>query len=79
MSEIIAAKELTLLMERIERLEEEKKAIADDIADVYAEGKSRGYSTKMMRELKKARAKERHVLAEDEALREAYFAAMGLA
>lgn len=79
MSEIVAADELKQLIERIERLEEEKKATANDIKDVYAEGKSRGYSTKMMRELIKARAKERHILAEDEALRETYFAAMGLA
>jgi uncharacterized protein (UPF0335 family) len=42
----IAADELRLLIERIERLEEEKKAIADDVKDVYGEAKSRGYDAK---------------------------------
>jgi uncharacterized protein (UPF0335 family) len=41
----IAADELRLLIERIERLEEEKKAIADDVKDVYGEAKARGYET----------------------------------
>ena len=41
----VAADELRLLIERIERLEEEKKAIADDVKDVYLEAKSRGYET----------------------------------
>jgi uncharacterized protein (UPF0335 family) len=45
----IAADELRLLIERIERLEEEKKAMADDIRDVYAEAKARGYDPKTMR------------------------------
>ena len=45
----IAADELRLLIERIERLEEEKKAIADDVRDVYAEAKARGYDAKTMR------------------------------
>lgn len=78
MSEIVAAEELKLLIERIERINEEIAEKVQDRNDVFAEGKSRGYSTKMMREAIKARAKERHVLAEDEALRETYFAALGL-
>jgi uncharacterized protein (UPF0335 family) len=41
----VAADELRLLIERIERLEEEKKAIADDVKDVFGEAKSRGYGT----------------------------------
>lgn len=41
----VAADELRLLVERIERLEEEKKAISDDVKDVFAEAKSRGYGT----------------------------------
>ena len=47
----IAAEELRLLIERIERLEEEKKAIADDVKDVYGEAKARGYDTKTMRSI----------------------------
>jgi uncharacterized protein (UPF0335 family) len=69
---------LRLLLERIERLEEEKKGIADDIRDVYAEGKAVGYDTKMMRELKKLRAMKPDDRAEMEALRETYMAAVGL-
>jgi len=49
MSENVAADELRLLIERIERLEEEKKGIADDIRDVYSEAKARGYDAKIMR------------------------------
>lgn len=79
MSEIIAANELMGLIERIEHINEEIAEKVEDRADVFKEGKSRGYSTKMMREVLKARAKERHILQEDEALREVYFAAVGLA
>jgi len=56
---ILAADDrLRLLIERVERLEEEKKGIADDIKDVYAEGKAVGYDTKMMREMIKLRKME---------------------
>jgi uncharacterized protein (UPF0335 family) len=54
----VAADELRLLIERIERLEEEKKAIADDVKDVYAEGKARGYDTKTMRSIVRLRKLE---------------------
>ena len=47
----VAADQLRLFIERIERLEEEKKGIADDIRDVYAEAKSNGYDTKTMRKV----------------------------
>jgi uncharacterized protein (UPF0335 family) len=46
---------LRLLIERVERLEEEKKGISDDIRDVYAEGKAVGYNPKIMREIVKLR------------------------
>ncbi len=74
----IAADELRLLIERIERLEEEKKAIADDVKDVYAEAKSRGYDTKTMRSIVRLRKMEKHVREEAEALLETYKAALGL-
>jgi uncharacterized protein (UPF0335 family) len=74
----IAADELRLLIERIERLEEEKKAIADDVKDVYAEAKSRGYDTKTIRQIVRLRRMEEHVRQEADALLETYKAALGL-
>lgn len=74
----VAADELRLLIERIERLEEEKKAIVDDIKDVYAEGKSRGYDTKTIRAVYRERKKEKHVRDEQRALFETYMNALGL-
>jgi uncharacterized protein (UPF0335 family) len=74
----IAADELRLLIERIERLEEEKKAMADDISDVYAEAKARGYDPKTMRTVVRLRKMESHVRQEAEALLDTYKAALGL-
>lgn len=74
----VAADELRLLIERIERLEEEKKAIADDVKDVYLEAKSRGYDTKTMRVIIRLRKMEKHHREEAEALLETYKAALGL-
>ena len=78
MSEAIAADELRLLIERIERLEEEKKGIADDIRDVYAEAKSRGYDSKIMRQIVRLRKMETHDRQEMEAILDTYKAALGL-
>ncbi|HEX8217164.1 MAG TPA: DUF2312 domain-containing protein [Allosphingosinicella sp.] len=75
----IAADELRLLIERIERLEEEKKAMADDVKDVYAEAKARGYDTKTMRAIVRLRKMETHVRQEADALLETYRAALGMA
>lgn len=75
----IAADELRLLIERIERLEEEKKAIADDVRDVYAEAKARGYDGKTMRTIVRLRKMETHDRQEAEALLDTYKAALGLA
>lgn len=74
----IAADELRLLIERIERMEEEKKAIADDIKDVYGEAKARGYDTKTIRAIVRLRKMETHDRQEAEALFETYKAALGL-
>ena len=74
----VAADELRLLIERIERLEEEKKAIADDVKDVYLEAKSRGYDAKTMRTIVRLRKMEKHARDEAEALLETYKAALGL-
>jgi uncharacterized protein (UPF0335 family) len=75
----VAADELRLLVERIERLEEEKKGIADDVRDVYAEAKARGYDTKTMRAIVRLRKMETHQRQEMDALLETYRAALGLA
>ena len=74
----IAADELRLLIERIERLEEEKKAMADDVRDVYAEAKARGYDGKAMRTIVRLRKMETHVRQEAEAILDTYKAALGL-
>lgn len=78
MSNMVAADELRLLIERIERLEEEKKGISDDIRDVYSEAKSRGYDAKIMRQIIKLRAMEAHDRAEFEAILDTYIAALGM-
>jgi uncharacterized protein (UPF0335 family) len=74
----VAADQLRLFIERIERLEEEKKGIADDIKDVYGEAKSTGYDVKTMRAIVRLRKLESHVRQEAEALLETYKAALGL-
>ena len=74
----VAADQLRLFIERIERLEEEKKGIADDVKDVYAEAKANGYDTKTMRKVVALRRLETHVRQEADALLETYRAALGL-
>ena len=74
----IAADELRLLIERIERLEEEKKAIADDVKDVYGEAKARGYDTKTMRAIVRLRKMETHVRQEADAMMQTYLQALGM-
>jgi len=75
----VAADELRTLIERVERLEEEKKGLGDDVKDVYAEAKARGYDPKTMRAVVRLRAMETHARQEAEALLETYKAALGLA
>lgn len=74
----IAADQLRNFLERIERLEEEKKGISDDIRDVFSEAKSQGYDTKIMRQVIKLRKMETHDRQEYEAILETYKAAVGL-
>jgi len=78
MSENVAADQLRLFIERIERLEEEKKGMADDIRDVYQEAKSQGFDAKTMRAVIRLRKMEKHVRQEADALLETYRAALGL-
>lgn len=74
----VAAEQLRLFIERIERLEEEKKGVADDIKDVYAEAKANGYDVKTMRSIIRLRKMESHARMEAEALLETYKNALGI-
>ncbi|WP_425517169.1 DUF2312 domain-containing protein [Sphingomonas yunnanensis] len=74
----VAADELRLLIERAERLEEEKKGIADDIKDVFAEAKSRGYDPTAIRQIIKLRKRKREEYQEEAAIMEVYMRAMGM-
>jgi uncharacterized protein (UPF0335 family) len=74
----VAADELRLLIERAERLEEEKKGISDDIKDVMAEAKGRGYDPKAIRKILSIRKKKREEYQEEEAILEVYMKALGM-
>jgi uncharacterized protein (UPF0335 family) len=74
----VAADELKLLIERAERLEEEKKGISDDIKDVFGEAKSRGYDVKAMRRIMAIRKKRKEEFQEEEAILEVYMQALGM-
>ncbi len=69
---------LRLLIERIERLEEEKKGIADDIKDVYAEAKAVGYDPKIMRKVVSLRKMDTHDRREQDDLLDTYKSALGM-
>lgn len=66
------------IVERIERLEEEKKALADDIKDVYAEAKGNGFDVKALRAVVRRRKASKAALAEHEAIVETYMHALGM-
>ncbi|HEX8554355.1 MAG TPA: DUF2312 domain-containing protein [Sphingomonas sp.] len=74
----VAGDELRLLIERAERLEEEKKGIADDIKDVMGEAKSRGYDPKAIRTILNIRKKKREEFQEEQSILEAYMQALGM-
>jgi uncharacterized protein (UPF0335 family) len=72
------ANQLKAVVERIERLEEEKKAIADDIRDVYAEAKGNGYDIKALRTIIRLRKQDKTERQEHEAILETYMHALGM-
>lgn len=74
----VARDQLRAFIERIERLEEEKKTIADDIKDVYGEAKGTGFDTKILREVIKIRKQDRDERAEREAILDSYLIALGM-
>lgn len=70
--------QLKALVERIERLEEEKKAIAGDIKEVYAEAKANGFDTKILRKVISLRKKEVTEREEEQSMLDLYMAALGM-
>ncbi|MFD1034122.1 DUF2312 domain-containing protein [Sphingomonas hankookensis] len=78
MTDNVSAEQLRLLIERIERLEEEKKGLSDDIKDVYGEAKSTGFDVKTMRTIIRLRRLEKHHRDEADMLLETYKTALGI-
>lgn len=78
-TQTIAAGQLRALIERIERLAEEKQAIADDIKDVYAEAKGNGFDTKTLRTIIRLRKMDQAEREEQETILDRYKAALGMA
>lgn len=74
----VARDQLRAFIERIERLEEEKKTIADDIKDVYGEAKGMGYDTKIMKQVIALRKKDDQERTEEDMVRDTYLAALGM-
>jgi uncharacterized protein (UPF0335 family) len=71
--------QLKSLVERIEKLEEEKKTIADDIKEIYGEAKAHGFDTKILRKVIGLRKKDLHEREEEEAVLDLYLHALGMA
>lgn len=78
-AQTIAAGQLRAFIERVERLEEEKSTIADDIKDVYAEIKGQGYDTAAIRTIIRLRKKDAAERQEQEAMLDLYMSALGMA
>jgi uncharacterized protein (UPF0335 family) len=73
-----AKDQLKAFVERVERLEEEKKAIADDVRDVYAEAKANGFDVKALRTVVRLRKQDVNERKEQEAILETYLHALGM-
>jgi uncharacterized protein (UPF0335 family) len=73
-----ARDQLKAIIERVERLEEEKKAISDDIKDVFAEAKANGFDVKALRTIIRLRKQDADERAEHEAILETYMHALGM-
>jgi uncharacterized protein (UPF0335 family) len=78
-SQTVAAGQLRAFIERIERLEEEKQTIADDIKEVFAELKGAGFDSKAVRTIIRLRKKDQAERQEEEAVLDLYMAALGMA
>jgi uncharacterized protein (UPF0335 family) len=77
-SQTVAAGQLRAFIERIERLEEEKKTISDDIKDVYAECKGTGFDVRAVKQLIKIRKQDKAEREEAEAILDLYMSALGM-
>jgi uncharacterized protein (UPF0335 family) len=77
-SEEVNASHLLAFIERIERLEEEKKALSEDIKDVYSEAKGNGFDVKIIRKIVSMRKQDRDKRAEEEEILALYLAAIGM-
>jgi uncharacterized protein (UPF0335 family) len=77
-TESVAADQLKSIIERIERLEEEKAGIAGDIKEVYAEAKGNGFDTKVLRKIIALRKRDYAERKEEEAILELYLQALGM-
>ncbi|MDZ7823145.1 MAG: DUF2312 domain-containing protein [Ahrensia sp.] len=75
----VASDQLRAFVERIERLEEEKKTISDDIKDVYGEAKGNGFDTKVLRKVVSLRKQDMNERLEHEAVLDLYLHALGMA
>ncbi len=78
MTDSVAPDQLKAFIERIERLEEDKTAIAGDIREVYAEAKANGFDVKIMRKVVALRKKDRNERLEEEAVLDLYLQALGM-
>lgn len=74
----VAAEQLRTLIERIERLEEEKKTFADDIKDVFSEAKANGFDAKAIKAILKIRKKDEAERTEEEMILDTYMKALGM-
>jgi len=74
----IARDQIRSIIERIERLEEEKQALADDIKEVYAEAKANGFDTRILRQVVRIRKQDTAERQEQEALLDLYLHALGM-
>jgi uncharacterized protein (UPF0335 family) len=77
-SEPVSAGQLRAIVERIEQLEEEKRAVADQIKEVYAEAKGNGFDTKAIRKIVALRRKDAQEREEEETVLELYMTALGM-
>ena len=75
---VVAKDQLLSIIERIERLEEEKKGIADDIKEVYAEAKGNGFDTKVLRKVVSIRRQDQAEREEQDAILDLYLTALGM-
>ena len=74
----VPAAQLKAIIERIERLEEEKKALAEDIKDIFAEAKGNGFDVKILRKIISIRKRDQAELDEEETMLEVYLRALGM-